>query len=146
MSGTHQYVSMNSSLRKPKITVGLLWMSLEDLVTAIKEKVRMHVEEIIKFHYPSTHRHETIEKVHEQIEDGIINILSLTRNLNYDSLINLKTYNLTLRKDNQMDKVRIAAFDILMRATPSTTIFNKILTHMIYETDLRLCPVLYQNI
>merc|ERR1712106_245792 len=86
----------------------------EELVKVSKENVRKYVEEMINFHDPSKHKSETIEKLHQH---GIINILPFLRVLNYDSLIDLKTHYLTLRKDNQMNK---AERDIFLELLPLT--------------------------
>jgi hypothetical protein len=40
-------------------------------------------------------------------------------------------------------EVRSAAFDIMMRGTPTTTTLNKIMTYMIYETDYELFNYVY---
>jgi hypothetical protein len=44
---------------------------------------------------------------------------------------------------NEGHEVRIASFDMLMRATPSTTTFNKVMTFMIYETDYEVFNYVY---
>merc|ERR1719435_105413 len=72
-----------------------------DIMEALKDNIKKHVDEMRHFHDPSKNQDEVIQKLHQH---DIQTLLSFFHSLNYDSLSKLKSYYLGLSSDNEIQK------------------------------------------
>ena len=72
-----------------------------DIMEALKDNIKMHVDEMRQFQDPSKNQDEVIQKLHQH---GIQTLLPFFHSLNYDSLSKLKSYYLGLNYNNEMQK------------------------------------------
>merc|ERR1711970_1545779 len=72
-----------------------------DIMEALKDNIKKHVDEMRHFHDPSKNQDEVIQKLHQH---DIQTLLSFFHSLNYDSLSKLKSYYIGLSSDNEIQK------------------------------------------
>merc|ERR1711887_117570 len=72
-----------------------------DIMEALKDNIKKHVDEMRHFHDPSKNQDEVIQKLHQH---DIQTLLSFFHSLNDDSLSKLKSYYIGLSSDNEIQK------------------------------------------
>ena len=78
--------------------------SQDKIIQALKNKIRMYVEEMISYHDIDGNREEVVEKLHKY---NVATLLTFFRSLNYDSFMTLKDYYLQLEKTGEDKKYEV---------------------------------------
>ena len=107
-----------------------------DIMEALRDNIKKHVDEMNHFHDPTQNKEEAIQKLHHH---GIQTILPYFHSLNYDSLSKLKSYYLGLKTDNEMQKsTKNIFFEILPVAGtwPAALLVQEIVMNNDLKSDM----------